>query len=41
MFIKEIKNNDRLLIYENKSSLIAIGEYLNGHVVPLKVVPHD
>ena len=41
MLIEEIKNKDRLLIYENESSLIAIGEYLNGYVVPLKVVPHD
>tara|TARA_B100000941_G_scaffold29296_1_gene17319 strand:- start:901 stop:1788 length:888 start_codon:yes stop_codon:yes gene_type:complete len=41
MSIKEIKNNERLLIYDNKSSLIAIGEYLNGYIIPLKVVPHD
>ena len=41
IFIKEIKDNDKLLIYDNKSSLIAIGEYLNGYVIPLKVVPHD
>ena len=41
MLIEEIKNKDRLLIYENESSLIAIGEYLNGYVFPLKVVPHD
>ena len=41
ILIKEIKDNDKLLIYDNKSSLIAIGEYLNGYVIPLKVVPHD
>jgi len=41
MFIKEIKNNNRLLIYDNNSSLIAIGEYLNGYIIPLKVVPND
>ena len=41
IFIKEIKDNDKLLIYDNKSSLIAIGEYLNGYIIPLKVVPHD
>ena len=41
MSIKEIKNNERLLIYDNESSLIAIGEYLNGYIIPLKVVPHD
>ena len=32
MLIEEIKNKDSLLIYENESSLIAIGEYLNGYV---------
>ena len=41
ILIKEIKDNDKLLIYDNKSSLIAIGEYLNGYIIPLKVVPHD
>ena len=40
ILIKEIKDNDKLLIYDNKSSLIAIGEYLNGYVIPLKVVPN-
>ena len=41
MLIKEVKNNEKLVIYDNKSSLIAIGKYTDGFIVPLKVVPHD
>ena len=41
MLIKEIKNNEKLVIYDNKSSLIAIGKYEDGFIVPLKVVPND
>ena len=41
MLIKEIGNNERLVIYNNKSSLIAIAKYTDGFIVPLKVVPHD
>ena len=41
MLIKEVKNNEKLVIYDNESSLIAIGKYTDGFIVPLKVVPHD
>ena len=39
--VLEVKNNEKLVIYDNESSLIAIGKYTDGFIVPLKVMPHD
>ena len=36
MLIKEVKNNEKLVIYDNESSLIAIGKYTDGFIVPFE-----
>ena len=36
-----VKNNDKLIIFDNNSSIISIGEYIDDVIFPLKVVAHD
>lgn len=36
-----VKNNDKLIIFDDNSSIISIGEYIDDVIFPLKVVAHD
>tara|TARA_Y100001970_G_C14186423_1_gene832866 strand:- start:316 stop:1203 length:888 start_codon:yes stop_codon:yes gene_type:complete len=36
-----VKNNDKLIIFDDNSSIISIGEYIDDAIFPLKVVAHD
>lgn len=39
--ISKLKNNDKLIIFDENSSIISIGEYVDGVISPSKVVSHD
>ena len=39
--ISKLKNNDKLIILDENSSIISIGEYVDGVISPSKVVSHD
>ena len=36
-----VKNNDKLIIFDDNSSIISIGEYIDDVIFPLKVVAND
>ena len=38
--IKGIVNNEKLIIYDEKSSIISVCNYKNGSIFPVKVVAH-
>jgi len=34
-------NNEKLIIHDEKSSIISVGNYMDGSIYPVKVVAHD
>ena len=41
MNVDKVKNNEKLILYNQDSSIISLGEYKDGFIIPLKVVQHD
>ena len=39
--IKGIINNEKLIMYDEKLSIISVGDYKDGSIFPVKVVAHD
>ena len=39
--IKGMNNNEKLIIFDEKSAIISVGNYIDGSIFPIKVVAHD
>lgn len=39
--LKGINNDEKLIIFDEKSLIVAVGNYIDGSIFPIKVVAHD